>query len=76
MILDRAIYACAAVIFSIWTIRSVRSGESLLFYKSTKRADDPLMFWAGIVMSAFVAAGLIMLVFKPVPLGEALQITR
>jgi len=47
--------AAGALIFA--TLRGVATGSALLFYRTYKRADNPVLYWFAITLSGVLGIG-------------------
>lgn len=49
------------IVFTSITTKGLKTGSATLIYQKYKRSEDPELYWAGIAMSAFAAACMLLL---------------
>lgn len=54
-----------AIVFAVMLVTGLRTGSAVLIYTRFRRSDNPMMYWASIVVSAFVCVVLLVLAFFP-----------
>lgn len=54
-----------AVVFAVMLVTGLRSGSAVLIYTRFKRSDNPMLYWASIVVSGVACAVLLVLALFP-----------